>query len=309
MCKKIFLVLAILPCFLLGIAQNPDLLYQQFSKGYDDLDAVAIANLYTNDAEVMYLYANSNPQSFKGKAAILASFQSFVDYTKNEDRTVSIVFKVIDRQKVGENFFDNGYYQLTVNAPNQKGFVDYGKISTILQVEAGEWKFKTDVSTSATREEFEKAVAIPTYQEGTLVTLLKERSDEDQIRMLNQAYLDYWLKNDEQGVLSIFTEDARISPNSLAPIDSLHNMQQFWFPKDGSTTIIHQFDAKELSLTIDKDLAYSTQKTILDWSYKKASFKMGQAQKGIDTSVYKRQADGSWKIWRKSWIDYEVTKK
>ena len=47
----------------------------------------------------------------------------------------------------------------------------------------------------------------------------------------------------------------------MTPIDSLHNMKQFWFPNDGSTTTIHRFDADEISLTIDGDLAFVTQKT------------------------------------------------
>ena len=50
-------------------------------------------------------------------------------------------------------------------------------------------------------------------------------------------------------------------------------------------------------------------KQVLDFSYDKKEFKMKRVQKGIDTSIYKRQKDGRWKIWRKAWIDYEVLKK
>ncbi len=46
----------------------------------------------------------------------------------------------------------------------------------------------------------------------------------------------------------------------------------------------------------------------MDWSYVKGTFKMGRTPKGIGTSVYKEHPDGSWKIWRKFWFDYEVTK-
>lgn len=307
--EKSLLLLQFLCLFGIVNAQNPDVLYQKFSMGYDSLEAEVIADLYTEDAEVLYLYQNSKPNSYKGKAAIKTSFEKFFEYTRKEKRKLKLVFKVIKREEYGDQILDNAYYKMTVKIPDQADFIDYGKISTVLQIEDGEWKFKTDASTTATKEEFEKAKSIPSPNEGALTITLIERSDEDQIRMINEAYLSSWLKNDESGVLNLFMEDARISPNSLAPIDSLHNMKQFWFPNDGSTTTIHQFDAAELSLKIDGDIAYATQRTILDWSYVKGEFKMGQTQKGIDTSVYKRQSDGTWKIWRKSWIDYEVSKR
>ena len=70
------------------MAQNPDLVYQKFVKGYDDLDATAIGNLYTKDAALLNLYQNSEPKSFKGKTAIVKSFQEFFTYTEKENRTL-----------------------------------------------------------------------------------------------------------------------------------------------------------------------------------------------------------------------------
>ena len=130
--------------------------------------------------------------------------------------------------------------------------------------------------------------------------------DEESFRQLNQAYLQSWLDGNEAGVLALFEEGARISPSSLCPIDSLHNMQQFWFPNDGSVTTIHRFEAEELSLKVLDNLGYATQKTLLEWSYELGETKMGRIQEGIETTIFRKQEDGSWKIWRKMWQDVVV---
>lgn len=160
MLKNGILLLQFLCWLGMANAQNPDSLYLKFSQGYDNLDAKAIATLYTQDAEVLYLYDNANPNSYKGRAAIYTSFEDFFGYMRKEGRKLKLVFKVFNRQQIGANILDNAYYQMTIKIPNQPDFVDYGKISTVLQIEDGLWKFKTDASTTATKEEFEKATPI-----------------------------------------------------------------------------------------------------------------------------------------------------
>lgn len=157
--KKITVFLFLLTVGLVA-AQSPDILYQKFSNGYDELDAKTIANLYTKDAEVLYLYKDAQPYSFKGRSSILGSFEEFFGYMINEKRTLTLVFKIIDRKEVDDKILDNGFYQMTIQIPEHEDFVDYGKISTVLQKEEGEWKFCTDASTTATKEEFEKAITI-----------------------------------------------------------------------------------------------------------------------------------------------------
>ena len=136
------------------------------------------------------------------------------------------------------------------------------------------------------------------------MTCLDDDDDATAIRKINMAYLSNWLKNDEAGVLDLFEEGARISPSSLCPIDSLSNMRQFWFPKDGSKTTVHRFEADEISMKIiSKDLACTSQKTLLEWSYEKGETKMGRIQEGIELTVFRKQKNGAWKIWRKLWTD------
>ena len=130
--------------------------------------------------------------------------------------------------------------------------------------------------------------------------------DAAAVRRLNDDYIRYWLENNEKGLLALFEPEARISPNSLCPIDSIENMSDFWFPKDGSITTIHRYEAQEIGLKLMGDLAVTTQSTVLEWSYRKGDFSMGRIQDGIHTTVFRRQPDGSWKMWRKMWTDVAV---
>src|SRR4029077_17095999 len=118
---------------------------------------------------------------------------------------------------------------------------------------------------------------------------MNKNPDEASIRNLQKEYVSQWLKGSEEGVLSLFLEGARIQPSSLCPIDSLKNIQNFWFPKDGSHTIIDHFDIQPFFIYIDGDTAVSTGISLLDWRYEKDTVKFKVSQKGIETIVYRRQ--------------------
>ncbi|TRX52050.1 hypothetical protein FNH22_23030 [Fulvivirga sp. M361] len=160
MSKNTFFVSIFLMLHLLGKAQSPDILYQKFSKGYDILDAALISNLYARDAELINLYKNAAPKSFKGRKAILNFFESLFNLADEESKSLKIVFKITDRQENGVSILDNGFYHLCVSSAHHETYDRYGKFSIVLQKESGEWKFFTDANSSATREEFEKATSI-----------------------------------------------------------------------------------------------------------------------------------------------------
>jgi len=86
-------------------------------------------------------------------------------------------------------------------------------------------------------------------------------------------------------------------------------IREFWFPKDGSKTIINNYKTEIISLDIMDTLAISTHESLLDWTYKKDSISFGMLQKGINTTIYRRQLDYSWKIWRSMWTDINVERK
>ncbi len=133
--------------------------------------------------------------------------------------------------------------------------------------------------------------------------------DEAAIKKIRDQYVSSWLANDEQGVLSLFLENSRIQPSSLCPIDSMKNIRQFWFPHDKSKTTIDHFQINDFCIHVDGDTAVSTGVSYLDWSYQNDTTAFSVSQKGIETTVYLRQADKSWKIWRQMWTDLYARRK
>jgi uncharacterized protein (TIGR02246 family) len=131
-------------------------------------------------------------------------------------------------------------------------------------------------------------------------------SDEEKIRTINRKYVDAWLLNDENAVLSLFTDDASISPSGMKTFKGKKEIRDFWFPKDGSTTTILKFSNEIQDISFDGDVAYSTQKDHLFWTYKDKSSEMKKEQWGIATTIYKKQSNGEWKIIHQMWKDYKV---
>ena len=128
-------------------------------------------------------------------------------------------------------------------------------------------------------------------------------SDEDKIRIVHKDYLEAWLEMNEEKLMALFEEDAMIQPNSLTPITGKTNLRKFWFPNDISTTTIHHFETEITHLQIQDTLATSIHNSKLDWSYQKDSTHMRMFQEGINTTIYRKQQDKSWKIWRSMWTD------
>ena len=132
-------------------------------------------------------------------------------------------------------------------------------------------------------------------------------NEEDlKIRKIHSNYVNGWLNSDEEGIMQLLVEDSRIQPNMLRPIEGKSEIRNFWFPKDSSKTIINNYETEIISLNIMDTLAISTHKSLLDWTYEKDSISFGMLQKGINTTIYKKQLDNSWKIWRSMWTDIYV---
>ena len=136
--------------------------------------------------------------------------------------------------------------------------------------------------------------------------LVSQITTEDTIRAIDQKYVNSWLVGDEEGVMGLFEENATINPNRLAPISGLDAIRQFWFPKDSSVTTIHNYTLVNLNISIDGSLAVSTSRSFLSWSYRKGTISMARDQSGYAMTVYRRQTDGQWKIWRRLWTDVKV---
>ncbi len=134
-------------------------------------------------------------------------------------------------------------------------------------------------------------------------------ADELEVRKIHSEYVNGWLKTDEKGIMELLEENARIQPNMLKPIEGKSEIRKFWFPKDSSKTIINDYKTEIISLNIIDTIAVSTHKSLLDWTYQKDTISFGMFQRGINTTIYKKQVDSSWKIWRSMWTDIYVERK
>nr|WP_298790480.1 nuclear transport factor 2 family protein [uncultured Allomuricauda sp.] len=130
-----------------------------------------------------------------------------------------------------------------------------------------------------------------------------------EIRKIHKAYVNGWLASDEEGIMELLVEDSRIQPNTLQPIEGKSEIRKFWFPNDSSKTTINNYVTEIVSLDVMDTLAISTHTSLLDWTYKKDSINFGMVQNGISTTIYRRQSDNSWKIWRSMWTDIYVERK
>ncbi|MBT8383442.1 MAG: hypothetical protein KJO59_13985, partial [Ignavibacteria bacterium] len=63
--------------------------------------------------------------------------------------------------------------------------------------------------------------------------------DIEQIKKINSDYTNGWLENDAEKVLGLYSDSATIIPSGLSPIQGKKAIKEFWFPNDGSTTVIH----------------------------------------------------------------------
>ncbi|CAN5373882.1 hypothetical protein BH20ACI2_BH20ACI2_13780 [soil metagenome] len=137
--------------------ETADNIYKNFAEAYSKRDADAAAALYTSDAFLIYLYDDSQPTSIVGHENIQKSFAEFFhNFSKNKSR-LNIVFKIADRKTIGDEIFDNGFYQLEIITIENKKSYSFGKFSAVLTRSDGQLKFRADTSASATFVEFENS--------------------------------------------------------------------------------------------------------------------------------------------------------
>lgn len=119
-----------------------DGIYKTFSEAYRTLNVDLVANLYTDDAA----YLPPSNVILQGRAEIRLTFKSFFDYIKNEGRTMTISFQIIQR-KVDKNLaYDVGIYTIRqYKEGKQVGESGQGKFVVVAVKEKdGKWRFQVD---------------------------------------------------------------------------------------------------------------------------------------------------------------------
>lgn len=118
--------------------------FGMLAKGYSERDGTVAALAYSPEATLEYRYDGAPATSERGREAIAASFQDFFDRLKDE-ATIDLNYRTTATLADGEQ----GVYRLRTGA-----MVEYGGYEVRYGADG---LFVSDVSTSATRMEFEEA--------------------------------------------------------------------------------------------------------------------------------------------------------
>jgi uncharacterized protein (TIGR02246 family) len=123
------------------------------------------------------------------------------------------------------------------------------------------------------------------------------------IRTVNKAYATAWLHNNPQEVLSLFSRDAVLIPQGNRPVEGIEAIKKFWWPDDGSRTIIKSF-----TITTDEigglgKIGYVRGTFQFTYSYEEKGKIADLSNAGNYLMIMRRQSDGSWRISRRMWGD------
>jgi ketosteroid isomerase-like protein len=127
--------------------------------------------------------------------------------------------------------------------------------------------------------------------------------DTEQIREINRNYTRGWLEGDSSKVLGLYTDSATIIPSGLLPIQGKKAISDFWFPNDGSTTVIHFYDLEILEIGGTSNLAYTYENGKLSFTYEKDDFRLDREAESYAITIYKKVKSGEWKITKRIWTD------
>ena len=118
-----------------------DAIYKNFSEAYRALDVEKVANLYSEGAA----YLVPNDDILQGREQIRPTFKSFFDYVKNEGRTMTISFQIVQRKADKNLAYDVGIYTLKQYKDGKEIGAGRGKFVVVAVKEKdGKWRFQVD---------------------------------------------------------------------------------------------------------------------------------------------------------------------
>jgi uncharacterized protein (TIGR02246 family) len=126
-------------------------------------------------------------------------------------------------------------------------------------------------------------------------------ADLKQIRSLDEAYVSAWLSNDTLGVLNILSPDAVLIPTGMQPITGMQAIKQFWFPNDGSQTLVTHYTNEIAEIHGGGHFAYVIGRADLRFTYEKDGSRKEYNNRNISLTILQRGKDNQWRITRRMW--------
>ena len=129
-------------------------------------------------------------------------------------------------------------------------------------------------------------------------------ADERAIRATIEAYRAAWLKNDAQGVLKTFTDDAVLLPAHGAPaVVGKAAIEKYWFAPGGPPTVVTRLDITVDQIGGNPGLAFARGLDGVAWTVNEGGSTRRHSHPGTYLDVMKKLADGTWRIHVHMWND------
>ena len=124
--------------------------------------------------------------------------------------------------------------------------------------------------------------------------------DVKAVKAANQAYVDAWLANDPEAVMSTLTHDAVLIPHhGVDPVSGAKAIRQFWFPPGSAPTKVTHMVNSVTEVQGSGPLAFVWGRSELAFTYKGQTFR----NEGNYLAVLRKGEDGRWRIARRIWND------
>jgi uncharacterized protein (TIGR02246 family) len=125
--------------------------------------------------------------------------------------------------------------------------------------------------------------------------------DRAAVRAAADAYVQAWLNDDRAAVMATLDEDAVLMPAGMQPLATRAAIEHFWWPDDGSRTRVTGYTLDVDEVDGSGDLAWTRGHAAISFTYEKGETRLEQTNPTIDLTLYRRHADGSWRITRRMW--------
>ncbi|MEO9484464.1 MAG: nuclear transport factor 2 family protein [Ekhidna sp.] len=125
--------------------------------------------------------------------------------------------------------------------------------------------------------------------------------DLDAVNQIRRDYINGWLAGDSETVLGIFAEDATIIPSGVSPIVGKGEIKKYWFPNNGSETIIHSYEVDLLELHVSDSMAYSLEKGTINFTYTFGEVTMTKETTSYASSIFRKKSEDRWEVISRMW--------
>ncbi len=120
------------------------------------------------------------------------------------------------------------------------------------------------------------------------------------VKAANQAYVDAWLANDPEAVMSTLADDAVLIPHhGVDPVVGAEAIREFWFPPGSPSTKVTHMVNTITEVQGSGPFAFVWGRSELAFTYEGTSYR----NRGNYLAVLKKGEDGRWRIARRIWND------